>query len=528
MFLGLAACERDSSPQLIRVDDLVPREAEVGGTLEIRGEGFPQGRAAHVRFRGMLHRPGETAVSTEIEAMGTATLPTEVDVAFDEELESRFCGVGKRAMHTTFSGEVEVAFSPALEGAPPVAGSTATVTLDVRPPVRAMAGEKEDGLRTLAVLGIRVDPAAKSDRGIAVASVDDGSRAHAAGISAGDVLVSWAGVRLGSIADVALASGAPSVRVGLRRGESPALQAHDIETAGVSANGSVDASLAVLLLALALGLVFGFAASRPAWVVRLEARMARAPRLLPNAMEAFALSAAALVPWIAFAATRADLDVVLALLAASAAFVATAVVTGGFRAAGRAVTMMVPLALASAIAMFGTGALRIDDAVRAQGVWPWEWQAARDPAALVLLVLATAALAGNAGSSRALQLAQRATTGFAAGMLAALLLGGGAGAAGIVGGLEHLAKAWIVIAAAHTIRAAGPVRAAIVWRRIVPAGLAAACLSIATAELAPASAAPYLLAASAAAIPILLGVLARVVRARLSGGDAAWAPSALQ
>src|SRR5258707_68157 len=123
MLLALPACERDATPQLIHVDDLVPREAEVGGVLEIHRSGCPQGRAAHVRFRGMLHRPGEAPVSAEIEAPGTATLTTEVSVDFDDDLESRFCGVGKRAAHTTFSGEVEVAFSPALEGAPPVAGS---------------------------------------------------------------------------------------------------------------------------------------------------------------------------------------------------------------------------------------------------------------------------------------------------------------------------------------------------------------------------------------------------------------------
>src|SRR5438105_15244775 len=122
--LFLVACEREGTPQLIRVTELLPREAEIGDSLQIHGDGFPQGRPAHVRFRGTLVRPGEAPVQTEIEATGTATLPTEVTVAFDEDLESRFCGVGKRAAHTTFSGEVEVAFSPALEGAPPVAGST--------------------------------------------------------------------------------------------------------------------------------------------------------------------------------------------------------------------------------------------------------------------------------------------------------------------------------------------------------------------------------------------------------------------
>jgi NADH-quinone oxidoreductase subunit H len=532
MLLALPACERDATPQLIHVDDLVPREAEVGGVLEIHGSGFPQGRAAHVRFRGMLHRPGEAPVSAEIEATGTATLTTEVTVDFDDELESRFCGVGKRAAHTTFSGEVEVAFSPALEGAPPVAGSTAGVSLDVRPPTRAIADAKDDGLRTLATVGIRVDSESKAEHGLAIVSIDEGSRAQAAGIAGGDVLLSWGGVRLGSIADVALQPGAPSVRVELRRGDGPSVQSHDIETTGLAARGSVDAFVAALLLALAIGAIFGFAAPRPAWLVRLESRMAHAPRLLPNASEAIALSAAALVPWIAVTVTHADLDVVLALLAGGAAFVAAAVVSGGFRAAGRAITIVIPLVLACAIAMFGTGALRIDDAVRAQGPWPSEWQAARDPAALVLLLLAVGALAIDAGSTRVLRLAQRAMTGFSAGLLSALLLGGWSplGASRtwtMLSGLEHLLKAWMLLAMIVSIQAAGAPGVGRVWKRIIPAGLCVACVSIAMAGLAP-SAAPYLLAASAAALPILLGIAWRVIRARLAGGDAAWAPSALR
>src|SRR5207247_1560861 len=106
----------------------------------------------------------------------------------------------------------------------------------------------------------------------------------------------------------------------------------------------------------------------------------------------------------------------------------------------------VPLAIALAIAMFGTGALRIDDAVRAQGPWPWEWQAARDPASFVAALLACSALAMDAGGSAALRLAQRAMIGFSAGLLGALVFGGWApygGAAHVVllGGVFHLAKA---------------------------------------------------------------------------------------
>src|SRR5580658_8330879 len=74
LVLGLLGCTRDSYPQLIQVLDLAPHEAEVGDRLEVLGSGFPQGKAAHLVFRGNLHRPGFKPVNgVEIEVEGTVT-----------------------------------------------------------------------------------------------------------------------------------------------------------------------------------------------------------------------------------------------------------------------------------------------------------------------------------------------------------------------------------------------------------------------------------------------------------------------
>ena len=105
-----AACQRDVGPQLIEVLDLAPHEVEVGDRVEVIGASFPQGKKAHVTFRGELHRPGEKPASAEIATEGTASSGTQVELDLTESLEELFCGVGESGTHTTFEGDVEIAF----------------------------------------------------------------------------------------------------------------------------------------------------------------------------------------------------------------------------------------------------------------------------------------------------------------------------------------------------------------------------------------------------------------------------------
>src|SRR5262249_36125616 len=132
-FVAFAAgCIRDGSPQLIQLLEVAPREAEVGERLAVMGAGFPQGKPARLAFRGTLYRPGERPIDdAEIPAQGTVLTAQHIELVFTDALQAAFCGVGDRAAHTTFEGELEVAFAAAAPGAPPIAATLYKVVLDV-------------------------------------------------------------------------------------------------------------------------------------------------------------------------------------------------------------------------------------------------------------------------------------------------------------------------------------------------------------------------------------------------------------
>src|SRR5438552_1814488 len=136
----LAGCQRESTPQLIQVLDVAPREVEVGDRLEILGSGFPQGKTAKLAFRGTLFRPGDKPeTGAVIDAEAVAQSSTQIELDFTEGLKELFCGAADKSAHTTFEGDVEVAFAAAAPGAPPVAATVRAVTIDFRPPTARRA-----------------------------------------------------------------------------------------------------------------------------------------------------------------------------------------------------------------------------------------------------------------------------------------------------------------------------------------------------------------------------------------------------
>jgi NADH-quinone oxidoreductase subunit H len=422
---GPGACSQVPAPQLVQVLDVSPREVERGDSFAIAGEGFPAGKAARVTFRGTLSRPGERPVrDAEIVTSGTVVGPERVVVSFGEAAEALFCGAGDLATHTTFEGDVEVAFAAAQRGEPPVGGTLAHVTLDVRPSMRsADVARDADGARLFDWLGAHVASPLDSRAavGLTIESVSPGSRAESAGLAAGDVITAFDGVRVASAGDAVPPPGEREAAVLVRRPGSADETPRAVSVSGFR-RAPIEQLVGPLLVMLAaLASIFLFAAPTPSLlaglldgvVVRLRsrgdaspggARSSRSPRafaeatasaLPPAGPSALADAAAgallALMPFGQYL-VASQVDVAVLFLGATTALVTAALLAGrsplgGIKAALHVVWQHVPGALAVLCVIASTGSVRVQEIARAQGGLPWEWMALRSPPLLSALLL---------------------------------------------------------------------------------------------------------------------------------------------
>jgi NADH-quinone oxidoreductase subunit H len=427
--VGGRGCGREASPQLVQVLDVSPREVEAGERIALVGEGFPPARPARVTFRGTLRRPGQRPErGVEIVAMATVSSPEQLQLPMTEATRALFCGAGDRAVHTTFEGEIEVAFAAAVAGAPPIAGVLAHVVLDVRAGSAAADAERDrEGARLLAWLGLKVAP---GPNGLAVESVALRSRADLAGLAQGDVVTSFDGLRVTALGDVLPAPGAHEASVGVRRGggTAEALKSVDVQGFRQAPPAELFAAALVVLAALAAVLLFA-APTRPALAARLQRVVTRLragalhpaapgtsslagsargaaratasfaaavgealpPPGPPALVDALVCALLAALPFGQYL-VAAQLDVGLLFVAAATALVVVALVASGSpwrgaRAAAHVAWQHVPAAAAVLAVVLSTGSLRVQEIERAQGGAPWDWLAFRSPAALVALTL---------------------------------------------------------------------------------------------------------------------------------------------
>src|SRR5689334_18076957 len=60
--LALVGCHPGGGPALVQVSGVVSSKLREGDVIELRGESFPEGRAAEVTLRGEISRPGQSKV----------------------------------------------------------------------------------------------------------------------------------------------------------------------------------------------------------------------------------------------------------------------------------------------------------------------------------------------------------------------------------------------------------------------------------------------------------------------------------
>ncbi len=430
---GAGSCSQQPAAQLIDVREVSPSDVELGDRITILGEGFPAGRPARVTFRGDLLRPGERPIHrAELIVEGSVVGPEQVEVPFGEVAQALFCGGGDRAAHTTFRGEVEVAFAAAAPGAAPVAGTLRQAVLDVRPSASPRNAEVEQqGQRLAAFAGLQVGASARRGIGLPVQAVAPGSRAEASGIAAGDVIATFDGVRVDSLGDLSPAPGEREAIMGVRRVDSPNVTPRTLAVEGLRRPAAAEFLASALLLvgALAIALLFGspmrpsVATALQRFIARVRARVAAVrpegkgataagqapwdvtlralstlvlrdvlpPTGAPAVIDVAACALLAAMPFGQYL-VAAHLDVGLlfaaaATLLAAAAFTAETSLWGGMRAAAQVFLQHVPGAIAVGSVVLTTGSLGVQEIEHAQGGWPWDWLAFRSPAALTALVL---------------------------------------------------------------------------------------------------------------------------------------------
>jgi hypothetical protein len=426
VLLSLVHCQEQPSVELLRVEALSPVEAQFGDSLQIVGDGFALGSPASVRLRGMVHRAGrppepvEQAFRAQIESQREIVLP------LPREAEPAFCGEPERASHATFRGDVEVAIAARAAGAPPVTGTLRGAVVELYPAVKTRGAEDwaaAHGREMLAFLGIEV--AGARSGGLSVIRLAPGSRAASAGVLPGDRLLRADGVTVLQPSDL-VPDAARRLALGVRRGDLELTL--DIDVDGFVPRPPRELVWAALpLLAAALWFLaklsptsrlLGWLSEN--WLERERARRCAATRTAashsanghtaewPRVLQLLG-GASGLLVWLAVAAAlsapllrRVPVDTTLglslALAVAAALLVAQAFAAGGegrarwslagaCAAAFHQWTTLLPAGVALLATDLSAG-IELDDVARAQGGWPWQWNAFQGPG----LALACAAL----------------------------------------------------------------------------------------------------------------------------------------
>lgn len=215
LFLWLCGgCQDGEGLELFRLAGTQPEEIEPSDNLVITGGGFPVGRDCEVLLEGKASRPGAPERPTRVVLSGKATSHETVEATVDRTVFRQLGGFG------SFRGGARVSFA-ARAGEARIEGSLADVRFDLVEQSYAHLAAREERLRrarqVLAFLGIESDESEGAGDGLTVKRVRLGSRALAAGIQAGDVIVALSGVRIHSASDFAPAPGAGKGLLRIRR-----------------------------------------------------------------------------------------------------------------------------------------------------------------------------------------------------------------------------------------------------------------------------------------------------------------------
>ncbi|HEY6556653.1 MAG TPA: NADH-quinone oxidoreductase subunit H [Polyangiaceae bacterium] len=449
--LLLSACRSSEVPaNLLTVSELGPNAVELGDRVELEGSGFPEGKPATLTFRGTLYRPGQEPLEdVEIITRASSSSRDRMSLLLDEELYSEFAGRGAHAGHTTFQGRVVVSIAPRQRAAPPISGVLENVVLDFAAPPGSSPGEGElsQGGRLLEFAGLRLH-GAYAQR-LVIESVAPGSRAEGSGLLPGDEIIEFEGVRTRSRADLFPSTRSRNARLSILRSGSEEAIPLALDVRGFRTSTPEELAPATALVALAAGIFLLLALpgarlltwcerrlssrfarlrapgrSRPArtplsmlrgWRSALRARVSEASpasspvRVVP-ALTCLGVTALFTLLSSGHALFLPDLELMLLLVAGATVVAITGMLVGGagartwsllrgLKRAALVASCQLPLFAGALSVLLATGSLRVRDVVLAQGAWPWQWHALKNPALAVTFLVFVAALVPDTAKS---------------------------------------------------------------------------------------------------------------------------------
>jgi hypothetical protein len=435
------ACQSASGPALVHVNGVASSKLREGDLIELRGDAFPEGRAAEVTLRGEVSRAGQPrARHFELSLPGRSVATHTVSVDVTRPVERALTG-STAPSHATFHGSIEVSFAPRVARTPPVTGVLPDVTLDFIPAEgdsATLEARRDDGAKFAEFIGVLL----AEDRSMpTVSGVMPGSAAERAGVALGDRVLELAGVHVLGTDDLVPPPHARTAELVVEREGDPTGRRVVLDVAGFRPLSPRDLGLGAGLIAGALALIvllaspFGRALSfvehrlferlrsrdsapkrprtgsappRPSFAAKLVSAL---PTSVGSYLVFVAASAviAATALGIPIVAREVDLPVlvVLAFTALSlASFVFGAPGERGFWARARRALLVLLQSLPAlgSLACLGlaVGSYGPESLAVAQGAGPWDWLAFKSPLLLAASALLVLSLVPEASRGRSL------------------------------------------------------------------------------------------------------------------------------
>ena len=435
--LALCGCQSASNrTNLLSLTGCSPTDLDLGDEFEISGNGFPEGKAARVAFRGDLYRAGsKVRRDVEIVARTSSSSPRSLSLSMTEELRQAFTGSEDDAKHTTFRGDVEVSFTPKKSGSAPVMGVISDVVLDVLPPLVSPTLQQQrdkSADEALSFLGLELR---EGDAGSCCVVAGSTSRAAAVGILPGDRLIDLDGVTVKSKWDLVPSSSRRTSRLGFRHADAGRTVVREIDVQGYRSTlpSELGPAIAFVGFAVVMLLLHATKLGQPLeWLVRwLSQRLREQHTFQPGARRkqfssrlrvgsdwlglpeepAFhllsililvALTALSMAVALRVELVSRELDLLLWCLAQTISVVWAAMLftvaeperrlRSVLRATGTVFLLQLPILSLAAISVVSTQSLRIFDLVDAQDTTLLGYNAFRSPAQLLLTGLSLFAL----------------------------------------------------------------------------------------------------------------------------------------